>query len=104
MALQPERATPPMQLITMLQTASTTLGMVVSQLIFPILESLFSLWIKANSLDKISIPGNNVESMGIDLTNHSNYLQVHSNTGDPQFGTFFGNYGRHLLVDFDFLF
>jgi DNA-binding beta-propeller fold protein YncE len=55
-------------------------------------------------IDKISIPGNNVESMGIDLTNHSNYLQVHSNTGDPQFGTFFGNYGRHLLVDFDFLF
>jgi hypothetical protein len=41
---------------------------------------------------------------GINLTNHSNYLQVHSNTGDPQFGTFFGNYGRHLLVDFDFLF
>lgn len=41
---------------------------------------------------------------GINLTNHSNYLQVHYNTGDPQFGTFFGNYGRHLLVDFDFLF
>jgi hypothetical protein len=41
---------------------------------------------------------------GINLTNHSNYLQVHNNTGDPQYGTFFGNYGRHLLVDFDFLF
>jgi hypothetical protein len=41
---------------------------------------------------------------GINLTNHSNYLQVHSNTADPQFGTFFGNYGRHLLVDFDFLY
>ena len=41
---------------------------------------------------------------GINLTNHSNYLQVHSNTGDPQYATFFGNYGRHLLVDFDFLF
>ena len=41
---------------------------------------------------------------GINLTNHSNYLQVHGNTGDPQFGTFFGNYGRHVLVDFDFLF
>jgi hypothetical protein len=41
---------------------------------------------------------------GINVTNHSNYLQVHNNTGDPQFGTFFGNYGRHLLVDFDFLF
>jgi hypothetical protein len=41
---------------------------------------------------------------GINLTNHSNYLQVHNNRDDPQFGTFFGNYGRHLLVDFDFLF
>ncbi|HEY4380053.1 MAG TPA: hypothetical protein VGN01_06880 [Acidobacteriaceae bacterium] len=41
---------------------------------------------------------------GINLTNHSNYLQVHNNMGDPQYGTFFGNYGRHLLVDFDFLF
>ena len=42
---------------------------------------------------------------GINLTNHSNYLQVHNNTGDPgKFGTFFGNYGRHLLVEFDFLF
>ena len=41
---------------------------------------------------------------GINLSNHSNFLQVHNNIGDPQFGTFFGNYGRHLLVDFDFLF
>jgi hypothetical protein len=41
---------------------------------------------------------------GINLSNHSNYLQVHNNTADPQYGTFFGNYGRHLLVDFDFLF
>jgi hypothetical protein len=41
---------------------------------------------------------------GINLTNHSNFLQVHNNIGDPQYGTFFGNYGRHLLVDFDFLF
>jgi hypothetical protein len=41
---------------------------------------------------------------GINLSNHSNFLQVHSNTADPQYGTFFGNYGRHLLVDFDFLF
>jgi hypothetical protein len=41
---------------------------------------------------------------GINLTNHSNYLQVHYNTADPQFGTFFGNYGRHLLIDFDFLY
>jgi hypothetical protein len=41
---------------------------------------------------------------GLNLTNHSNFLQVHSNIADPQYRTFFGNYGRHLLVDFDFLF
>jgi hypothetical protein len=41
---------------------------------------------------------------GINLTNHTNFLQVHANTADPQFLTFFGNYGCHLLVDFDFLF
>jgi len=41
---------------------------------------------------------------GVNLSNHSNYLQVHNNVADPQYGRFFGNYGRHLLVDFDFLF
>lgn len=41
---------------------------------------------------------------GINLTNHANYLQVHNNIGDPQYGVFFGNYGRHILADFDFLF
>jgi hypothetical protein len=41
---------------------------------------------------------------GINLTNHTNPLQVHSNSGDPQYGTFFGNYGRHFLLDFDVLF
>jgi hypothetical protein len=41
---------------------------------------------------------------GINLTNHLNPLQVHSNIADPQFGTFFGNYGRHFLFDFDVLF
>lgn len=40
----------------------------------------------------------------INLTNHTNPLQVHSNFGDPQYGTFFGNYGRHFLFDFDVLF
>jgi hypothetical protein len=30
---------------------------------------------------------------GIDLTNHLNPLQAHSNIADPQYGTFFGNYG-----------
>jgi hypothetical protein len=38
------------------------------------------------------------------LTNHNNPLQVHANSGDPLYGSFFGNYGRHLLPDFDFLF
>jgi hypothetical protein len=41
---------------------------------------------------------------GIDLINHLNPLQVHSNIADPQYGTFFGNYGRHFLLDFDVLF
>src|SRR5580698_9928799 len=41
---------------------------------------------------------------GINLSNHANYLQVHNNTGGPQYGIFFGNYGRHILADFDFLF
>jgi hypothetical protein len=41
---------------------------------------------------------------GMDLTNHLNPLQVHSNIADPQYGTFFGNYGRHFLLDFDVLF
>ena len=38
------------------------------------------------------------------LTNHSNPLQVHSNIADPQYGTFFGNYYRKYLLDFDVLF
>ena len=38
------------------------------------------------------------------LTNHNNPLQVHNNSADPLYGSFFGNYGRHLLPDFDFLF
>ena len=38
------------------------------------------------------------------LTDHTNALQVHNNTSDPLYGTFFGNYGRHELLDFDFLF
>ena len=38
------------------------------------------------------------------LTNHNNPLQIHNNVADPQYGTFFGNYGRHYLFDFDFLF
>lgn len=38
------------------------------------------------------------------LTNHNNPLQVHNNSADPLYGTFFGNYGRHELLDFDVLF
>ena len=38
------------------------------------------------------------------LTNHFNPLEVHSNLADPQYGRFFGNYDRKLLLDFDFLF
>jgi hypothetical protein len=38
------------------------------------------------------------------LTDHNNPLQVHNNSGDPLYGSFFGNYGRHVLADFDFLF
>lgn len=37
------------------------------------------------------------------LTNHFNALEVHSNTADPQYGTFFGTYPRRILIDFDFL-
>ena len=40
----------------------------------------------------------------LNLTNHFNALEVHSNIADPQFGTFFGNYSRKFLVDFDFLY
>jgi hypothetical protein len=38
------------------------------------------------------------------LTNHTNPLQIHNNIADPQYGIFFGDYGRHYLFDFDFLF
>ena len=38
------------------------------------------------------------------LTDHNNPIQVHNNSGDPLYRSFFGNYGRHLLADFDFLF
>lgn len=41
---------------------------------------------------------------GLDLTNHFNPLAVRSNTNDPLFGNFFGNYGRRFKLDFDVLF
>ncbi len=39
----------------------------------------------------------------LNMTNHFNPLEVHSNIADPLYGTFFGNYGRKFLMDFDFL-
>jgi Carboxypeptidase regulatory-like domain len=38
------------------------------------------------------------------LTNHFNPLEVHSNLADRQYGSFFGNYDRKFLLDFDFLY
>ena len=41
---------------------------------------------------------------GLNLTNHFNPLNIHSNIDDPQFGVFFGNYKRRFLADFDVIF
>jgi len=38
------------------------------------------------------------------ITNHFNALQIHNNTGDPQYGQFFGNYDRHERFDLDLVF
>ena len=38
------------------------------------------------------------------ITNHFNALDVHANTGDPQYGQFFGNYDRHMRFDLDLVF
>jgi len=40
----------------------------------------------------------------MNLTNHFNALEIHSNVTDPQYGRFFGNNNRKVLFDFDFLF
>jgi len=40
----------------------------------------------------------------LNLANHFNALEVHANAADPQSGSFFGNYSRKFLVDFDFLY
>ncbi len=40
----------------------------------------------------------------MNLTNHFNALEIHSNVADPQYGHFFGNYSRRVFFDFDFLF
>lgn len=41
---------------------------------------------------------------GFNLTNHFNPLLVHSDTADPQYGVFFGNYHRRYRFDFEVLF
>lgn len=38
------------------------------------------------------------------VTNHFNALEVHSNTADPQYGQFFGNYNFHVRFDLDLVF
>lgn len=40
----------------------------------------------------------------MNLTDHFNALEIHSNAADPQYGHFFGNINRKVLFDFDFLF
>jgi hypothetical protein len=40
----------------------------------------------------------------LNVSNHFNPLQVYSNTADPRYGRFFGNYPRRVLLDFDFLY
>jgi len=40
----------------------------------------------------------------LNMTNHFNALDVDANTGDPQYGVFFGNYKRLFRGDFDVLF
>ena len=55
----------------------------------------------------ISIPSQHAIRLSLtvrNVTNHDNPLQVHNNVSDPQYASFFGNYGTHALVDFDFLF
>ena len=38
------------------------------------------------------------------VLNHFNALDVHANTGDPQFGTFFGHYKRRYRADIEILY
>ena len=40
----------------------------------------------------------------LNILNHFNALDVHANTGDPQFGTFFGHYKRRYRADFEILY
>jgi hypothetical protein len=40
----------------------------------------------------------------LNALNHFNALDVHANTADPQFGTFFGHYKRRYRADLEILF
>jgi hypothetical protein len=65
----------------------------------------FSLDVRVSKDFQIS-PKHAVRLSGtiLNLTNHFNPLEVHSNVADPLYGAFVGNYHRHVLLDFDFLF
>ena len=45
-----------------------------------------------------------ISLVGLNLTNHFNSLDVHSNVADPLFGTLFGHYKRRYRADFELLF
>jgi hypothetical protein len=76
MARQPERATPLTQRIMMLQAACTTSGMVASQRISQTPKSAVFSVDQGKIIDKFSIPGNNVESMGIDHIHDRLYVNI----------------------------
>lgn len=62
-------------------------------------DARFSRIFKVN--DKYSV---RLSVTGFNLTNHFNPLLVHSNTADPQYDVFFGNYHRRYRFDFEVLF
>lgn len=62
-------------------------------------DARFSRVFKVN--DKYSV---RLSVTGFNLTNHFNPLLVHSDTADPQYGVFFGNYHRRYRFDFEVLF
>ncbi len=53
--------------------------------------------LKGKHAIRVSVTGDNI-------TNHINPLEVHNNVADPAFGTVFGNNGRRIFGDFDFLY
>jgi hypothetical protein len=63
------------------------------------IDSRFSKDIKVNP--KYSI---RLSISGFNLTDHFNPEALHTNTGDPAFGSYFGQRGRHFTADFDVIF